>query len=66
MPTPSPRCFASSHTPPAEAIVNTDGIAAHEYRAHTEKRITLWVFHRLKELDDDGFIDNLVAPLSAR
>jgi ABC-type nitrate/sulfonate/bicarbonate transport system substrate-binding protein len=50
--------------PTVEAIVNTNAIAAHEYQAHIENPITLWDLHWLKELDDEGFIDSLVANLS--
>jgi ABC-type nitrate/sulfonate/bicarbonate transport system substrate-binding protein len=49
--------------PTAEAIVNTNAIAAHEYGARIENPVTLWDLHWVKELDDEGFIDNLVAGL---
>ena len=50
--------------PTAEAIMNTNAIAAHEYGARIENPVTLWDLHWVKELDDEGFIDNLVAGLS--
>jgi ABC-type nitrate/sulfonate/bicarbonate transport system substrate-binding protein len=52
--------------PTAEAIVNTNAIAAHEYGARIENPVALWDLHWVKELDDEGFIDNLVASLSVR
>lgn len=50
--------------PTAEAIMNTNAIAVHEYGARIENPVTLWDLHWVKELDDEGFIDNLVAGLS--
>jgi ABC-type nitrate/sulfonate/bicarbonate transport system substrate-binding protein len=50
--------------PTAEAIVNTNEIAAHEYGAAVENPLTLWDLHWLKELDDEGFIDELIKRLS--
>jgi hypothetical protein len=50
--------------PTIEAIVNTDEIAAQEYGPTVENPLTLWDLHWLKELDDEGFIDNLIASLS--
>jgi len=50
--------------PTIEAIVNTDEIAAQEYGPTLENPLTLWDLHWLKELDDQGFIDNLIASLS--
>ena len=50
--------------PTAEAIVNTNAIAAHEYGARIENPVTLWDLHWVKALDDEGFIDELVARLS--
>jgi ABC-type nitrate/sulfonate/bicarbonate transport system substrate-binding protein len=50
--------------PTAEAIVNSNEIAAHEYGAGVENPLALWDLHWLKELDDEGFIDELVASLS--
>jgi ABC-type nitrate/sulfonate/bicarbonate transport system substrate-binding protein len=52
--------------PTAESIVNTNAIAAHEYGAHIENPVTLWDLHWVKELDDEGFIDKLVAGLSSK
>lgn len=50
--------------PTAEAIMNANAIAAHEYGARIENPVTLWDLHWVKELDDEGFIDKLVAGLS--
>lgn len=50
--------------PTVEAIVNTNEIAAREYGAAVENPLTLWDFHWLKELDDEGFIDELIEHLS--
>lgn len=50
--------------PTAEAIVNSNEIAAHEYGAGVENPLTLWDLHWLKELDDEGFIDRLKASLA--
>jgi len=50
--------------PTVEAILNTDDIAAQEYGPTAENPLTLWDLHWVKELDDDGFIDDLVASLS--
>jgi hypothetical protein len=52
--------------PTAEAIVNTNAIAAHEYSARIENPVALWDLHWVKTLDDEGFIDELVASLSPR
>ena len=49
--------------PTAEAIVNTNAIASHEYGARIENPVTLWDLHWVKELDDEGFIDGLVKRL---
>ena len=49
--------------PTLEAIMNTNEIAAQEYGPTVENPLTLWDLHWVKELDDDGFIDNLVARL---
>jgi hypothetical protein len=38
-------------------------IAAHEYGAAVENPLTLWDIHWLKELDDEGFIYDLVESL---
>jgi ABC-type nitrate/sulfonate/bicarbonate transport system substrate-binding protein len=50
--------------PTAEAIVNSNEIAAREFGAGVENPLTLWDLHHLKELDDEGFIDGLIADLS--
>jgi len=50
--------------PTVEAIVNTDDIAAQEYGPTAENPLALWDLHWVKELDDEGFIDDLVARLS--
>jgi len=50
--------------PSIEAIVNTDEIAAQEYGPTVDNPLTLWDLHWLKELDDEGFIDNLIVNLS--
>jgi hypothetical protein len=52
--------------PTAEAIVNTNAIAAHEYGAQIDNPITLWDLHWVKDLDDEGFIDALVGELSPK
>jgi ABC-type amino acid transport substrate-binding protein len=46
--------------PTIEAILNTDEIAAQEYGPTVDNPLTLWDLHWLKELDDEGFIENLV------
>ncbi len=51
--------------PTTEAIINTNLIAALEHGASIENPMTLWDLHWLKELDDEGFIDELVARLSS-
>ena len=50
--------------PTVEAIMNTNETAAHEYGTTVENPLTLWDLHWLKELDDEGFIDNLSSSLS--
>jgi hypothetical protein len=50
--------------PTVEAIVNTNEIAAREYAAAVENPLTLWDLHWLKELDDEGFIDELIKRFS--
>jgi ABC-type nitrate/sulfonate/bicarbonate transport system substrate-binding protein len=52
--------------PTAEAIVNTNAIAADEYGAQIENPVSLWDLHWVKELDDEGFIDRLGASLSVK
>lgn len=49
--------------PTIEAILNTNEIAAQEYGPTVENPLTLWDLHWVKELDDEGFIDDLVANL---
>jgi ABC-type nitrate/sulfonate/bicarbonate transport system substrate-binding protein len=50
--------------PTIEAIMNTNDIAAQEYGPTVENPLTLWDLHWVKELDDEGFIDSLIANLS--
>ena len=50
--------------PTTEAIVNTNDIAAQEYGPTVENPLALWDLHWLKELDDEGFIDDVVAKLT--
>ncbi len=50
--------------PTIEAILNTDEIAAREYGPTVDNPLTLWDLHWLKELDDEGFIDNLIESFS--
>ena len=50
--------------PTIEAILNTNEIAAQEYGPTVENPLTLWDLHWVKELDDEGFIDSLVASFS--
>ena len=46
--------------PPPEAIANTYEIATLEYDgAKGLNPLTLWDLHWVKELDDEGFIDDL-------
>ena len=49
--------------PTPTAIANTFEIAAAEFGAADINPLTLWDLHWVKELDDNGFIDNLVAQL---
>ncbi|HEV8722009.1 MAG TPA: hypothetical protein VGW77_15370 [Candidatus Binatia bacterium] len=46
-------------------MTTTNEIAAHEYGAGVENPLTLWDLHWLKELDDEGYIDDLITRLSA-
>jgi hypothetical protein len=46
-------------------VTTTNEIAAHEYGAGVENPLTLWDLHWLKELDDEGYIDDLITRLSA-
>jgi len=50
--------------PTIEAIMNTNEIAAQEYGPTVDNPLTLWDLHWLKELDDEGFIDDLIARLA--
>jgi len=50
--------------PTIEAILNTNEIAAQEYAPTVDNPLTLWDLHWLKELDDEEFIDGLIANLS--
>lgn len=52
--------------PTTEAILNTNLIAALEHGASVDNPMTLWDLHWLKELDDEGFIDDLVGRLTAK
>src|SRR4030095_2096424 len=52
--------------PTMEAILNSNAIAADEYGADVKNPLVLWDLHWLKERDDEGFIDGLVASLSSR
>lgn len=52
--------------PTVEAIMNTNETAAHEYGTTVENPLTLWDLRWLKELDDAGFIDDLISSLSTR
>jgi hypothetical protein len=47
--------------PTPTAIANTFEIAAAEFGTADINPLTLWDLHWVKELDDNGFIDNLVA-----
>jgi hypothetical protein len=49
--------------PTVEAIMNTNEIAAREYGAAVEK--SAGVMGSALELDDEGFIDDLISRLSA-
>ena len=50
--------------PTAEAIIHTNEIAADEYGAELANPLTLWDLHWVKQLDDEGFIDDLVAQMA--
>jgi len=50
--------------PTVDAILHTNEIAAQEYGAAVDNPLTLWDLHWLKDLDDAGFIDSLIADLS--
>lgn len=51
--------------PTIEAILNTDEIAVQEYGPTAENPLTIWDLHWLKELDDESFIDDLIARLTS-
>ena len=44
--------------------MNTNDIAAQEYGPTVENPLTLWDLHWVKELDDEGYIDHLIASLT--
>ena len=46
--------------PTPQAIANTFEIATAEFGAADINPLTLWDLHWVKELDDEGFIDNLI------
>ena len=50
--------------PTIEAILNTHEIATQEYGPGVKNPLTLWDWHWVKELDDEGFIDQIIADLS--
>ncbi len=50
--------------PTIEAIINTNEIAAQEYGPTVENPLTLWDLHWVKELDDEGFVDDVVKQLT--
>jgi hypothetical protein len=52
--------------PSAQAIANTYDIAAEEYGAQGINPMALWDMHWVKELDDEGFIDDLIRQISLR
>ena len=52
--------------PSPQAIANTYEIAAEEYGAHGINPMALWDLHWVKELDDEGFIDDLIRQISLR
>jgi hypothetical protein len=49
--------------PTPQAIANSFEIATAEFGAADINPLTLWDLHWVKELDDDGFIDDLIARL---
>jgi hypothetical protein len=49
--------------PTPQAIANTFEIANAEFGAADINPLTLWDLHWVKELDDNGFIDNLIAQM---
>ncbi|MGH7846327.1 MAG: hypothetical protein ACREQW_14310, partial [Candidatus Binatia bacterium] len=52
--------------PSLQAIANTYEIAAEEYGAHGLNPMTLWDLHWVKQLDDEGFIDDLIKEIGSR
>jgi hypothetical protein len=46
--------------PTPQAIANTFEIGTAEYGAAEINPLTLWDLHWVKELDDEGFIDDLI------
>ncbi len=50
--------------PTAEAIINTNEIAATEYGGGLENPLALWDLHWVKQLDDEGFIDRLIKQMA--
>ena len=50
--------------PTIEAILNTNEIAAQEYGPTVDNPLTLWDLHWVRELDDEGFIDQIITDLS--
>ncbi len=49
--------------PTPQAIANTFEIATAEFAAADINPLTLWDLHWVKELDDNGFIDNLITAM---
>ena len=49
--------------PTPQAIANTFEIATEEFGAADINPLTLWDLHWVKELDDNGFIDSLIAKM---
>jgi hypothetical protein len=52
--------------PTAEAIRNTYEIAVEEYGAAGLNPMTLWDLHWVKQLDDNGFIDDLLKNVASK
>lgn len=51
--------------PTPESMINTYEIAMDEYGAKDINPLTFWDLHWVKDLDDEGFIDNLIGQLSS-
>jgi hypothetical protein len=49
--------------PTPQAIANTFEIAAAEFGAAAVNPLSLWDLHWVKELDDAGFIDDLIGQM---